>query len=146
MNEQFLRRIETPPDVATGTGGEPGLVVIKTRLKGKYTSAFNEAGQLAAELAAIDTAAMTPAIEAKAIEMAGRLGELTDRIYEAYSNLVVAWNWVDFDSGQPLPPPDNAAVFRDELDNIQMGWLREQIQGVLKYRSTEGNGRSGGGS
>jgi hypothetical protein len=68
----------------------------------------------------------------------------TDRVYEIYALMVVAWNWLDEETGQPLPPP-TAQVIEDELDQVQTAYIREKIREVQKYRVTEGNANSGSG-
>lgn len=137
------RRIDTPADIATGAGGEPAWVEFKVRVKGKYLRALNQAERLGLAVARIDEAAVSPANIGDVTALAERAFEAFDKVYGVYAAVVVAWNWLDSETGEPLPPPDDPLVFQDELDQVQIGWIRRQIDNLIKYRATEGNGTSG---
>jgi hypothetical protein len=142
----YTRRIETPAEVAAGGDG-PGWIELKTRIKGKYIRKLNRAVTLASQLSQVDMDSLATAGEAaqqRAVALAEQTIEASAAIYDVYAALVVSWNWRDAETGEPLPQPArNRAVFEEDLDQVQIGWLREQIQTLLKYRATEGNGVSG---
>lgn len=138
-----VRRIDTPADIATGAGGEPAWVEFKVRIKGKYLRTLNQAERLGLAVTRIDEAAVNETNISEVTALAERAFEAFDKVHDVYAAVVVAWNWLDSDTGEPLPPPDDPLVFQDELDQVQIGWIRRQIDNLVRYRATEGNGTSG---
>jgi hypothetical protein len=120
---------------------------MKSRIKGKYRDAFANASRAAVQVLQLDIPALEnnePA-QREALRDVERANQALENIYEVYEALILEWNWIDFDTGAALPPPD-AQTIRSELDQVQMAWLNQQVQRLLKYRATEGNALSGNGS
>lgn len=136
--EQHILRIDTPPDIATGPDGQPGFIVLKTRFRGKYRYAFYDAVDLAKEIKSLGD----DATEDQVNDLLRQLRESKALITEAYTQLVIDWNWID-DSGQPLPKPTIPGVVQGELYPEQENWVNDQLKNLFKLRGTEGNARSG---
>lgn len=137
-------RIEVPPEVALGPQDKPAYIILKTRLKGKHREAFTSATRAAAQVMRLDINALkdNPEGQVKALADVDEASQAINRLCDVYGEIILEWNWIDFDTGAVLPPP-SAQIVRDELDQIQMAWLNEQAQQLLRYRATEGNARSG---
>jgi hypothetical protein len=144
--EQYITKIETPAHIAQSGNGVPAYVMLKTRFKNKHLFVFSRAGELAAEMQGRNVSDdMSEAETEAALQIAGKLNQTLSDIFNTYATLIVDWNWIDDETGQPLPKPkDNPGVFKNELYQEQTDWLREQIQNAAKYRATEGNARAGG--
>lgn len=142
-DNEHTKRIDTPPEIATGPNGAPGWVVLKTRFKNKYANAFGQVFRFRQRL--------NDAIDAGDTDNAKELGAqalaASEFAWTTYAYLVLDWNWIDIETGEPLPKPSgNNAVFREELYPFQTSWIAEQIQEIDQYRATEGNEQSGDGS
>ncbi len=142
--KRHVKRFEVPEEVAVGIDGEAAWVEIKTRIKGKHIKAMQETLSSLAEIANINTDNLTEAEAEKLVTKANEAMASADRVYEVYAALVMAWNWLDEETGEPLPQP-TAQVIEDELDQIQTAYIREKIRKIQRYRVTEGNGSSGSG-
>lgn len=149
MIDDHTQRIDAS-EVAKGIADEPAYILLKTRFKNKHRLAFSEAIRLSAEVNKIDLKQISQAGEAeqgRVLEIAERAHQAIEKVYVTYATLVIDWNWLDEETDQPLPKPNgNPDVFKEELYEEQITWIREQIQNVYKYRVTEGNARSGDGS
>lgn len=147
--EQHILKIDTPPEIATGPSDAPGFVILKTRFKNRYALAFNEviraANRVNEAIGKIQAGDNT--FEAKALELAAEADQATEFVWETYAALVLDWNWIDDETGEPLPKPaGNVEVFKRQLYPEQTQWIRDRIQTLQKYRGTEGNAMSGNGS
>jgi len=131
-------------EVADGVDGQPAYIKIKTRIKGKYSRVFTAIGQNAARLMAIDLDHMTDSDIDRAYQIAQEVNNDVDLLYEAYTAMIVEWNWLDTDTGEPLPI--TGETIRDELDQFQIAFIRGKISDILRYPVTEGNPKSGTGS
>lgn len=148
MDSNHTLRIETPPDIAQGVNGEPAYVVFKSRFKNKYQMAFSEvnriSGRLDEVIKQIKAGDKSPETEAEGLRLAAQTEQAIDEVWETFSTLVLDWNWLDSETGEPLPRPNgNQDVFRRDIDDEQTRWIREKIQNIQKYRVTEGNAPSG---
>lgn len=139
----YVKRFDAS-EVAEGANGEPAYLVIKTRIKGRYARVFTAVGQSAARLMAINTATMTEADVDRAYKIAQEVNSDVDLLFDAYAAMIVDWNWLDSETGEPLPSPDSD-IIRDELDQFQLAFIRSKITEILRYPVTEGNGKSGTG-
>lgn len=144
VDQNHTRKIEVPTEIAEGVNGEPAFVVMRTRAKNKHFRAFNDLGKITAQLnALILDLQKNPAGSEELLSEAERLQteaeRLTGAVYEAYVYLVADWNWLDFETGEPLAKPDSRGVIEDELTPQQIAWLREQVDELRRYRATEGN-------
>lgn len=144
MDSNHTLRIDTPPEVAQGANGEPAYVIFKTRYKGKYQKAFTRVGQLNSEVKQLKTDNMSEAEQDEALILIDQLNHSIEAVYAAFAHIVLDWNWLDEETGAPLPKPnENPAVFSDELFDEQVAWIREHINKLTRYRATEGNAPSG---
>jgi hypothetical protein len=136
--------IETPAEIAEGAGGEPAWVLFRTRAKNKYFQTFSKLQQNALEISTlIEEVKNQPENQALLGEVDRLHSEnaiLIDLTYDAYLYFIVDWNWLDYETGQPLHKPDSRAVIEEELTPQQIAWLRNQIDQLRRYRATEGNG------
>lgn len=151
MDSNHTLKIETPPDIAQGVNGEPAYIIVKTRFKNKYQMAFSEVNQLSTRLNQIvkqikggDT---SPETEAEGLRLTSQVEAAIEAIWETFATLVLDWNWLDPETGAPLPKPNgNLDAFKREIDDEQTSWIRDKIQNIQRYRATEGNAPSGNGS
>lgn len=138
-------KIETPPEIATGPNGEAGYIILRSQFKGKYKNCFSDLAILALTLQEELAGATKLTSESRAL--IDQFNQLKERTYEAYAHLVVDWNWIDRETGEVLPKPNNPDVFRhSELYEDQEAWLNEQRDKLFKRRATEANPTNGGGS
>jgi len=138
-----IKRIDTPADIAQSANGETAYVVIKTRIKNKHALAFSRLGTLASMISSLSEDDTGP----ETMRLIGELDKAIERTYKTYAALVTDWNWVDDETGEPLPKPhDNPDIFKEELYPWQTEWIRQQVQSLIRYRSTEGNVSSGNAS
>jgi hypothetical protein len=77
------------------------------------------------------------------LKIIGQFQAATEKMYTAYAAFVADWNWLDEESGLPLPKPTKAEVFKNDLFEDQTTWLASQIEKLERYRATEGNVKSG---
>lgn len=140
--KRHVKRFEVPEEVARSVNGQPAWVDIKTRIKGKHVRALQEAISTLTEIASINTDNLTEAQTVKLVQKAQEATYNANRIFEIFATMVIDWNWLDEETGQPLPKP-TAQVIEDELDQIQTVYIRDRIREIQKYRVTEGNASSG---
>lgn len=60
------------------------------------------------------------------------------KMLEFYEYLVLDWNWIDGDTGKPLPKPNDPEVFK-ALYEDQLEWIQDHVNDLKRYRVTEGN-------
>lgn len=144
--EQYITKIEVPAHIAQSGNGVAAYVMLRTRFKNKHLTRFGRLNELAAEMEARKVSAdMSESDTQAALKTAADLGRASNDIFDTYATLITDWNWVDDETGEPLPKPlNNPGVFKNELYSEQIVWIREQIQNAAKYRATEGNARAGG--
>jgi hypothetical protein len=140
--EQYITKIEVPAHIAQSGNGVPAYVMLRTRYKGKYRTAFYEALDLAKELQTLNADETT---ELEVNILLKQLRQAKALITEAYTQIVVDWNWID-DNGSPLPKPTIPGVVEGELYPEQELWINQQLKTLFKLRGTEGNAPSGGDS
>lgn len=141
--DNHIARIETPANIVQGTNGEPAYILLRTRFKNKHLLAFNKALRLNAEISKFDLNHLDEAGQKQVLQIAEALNQAVEDVFSTYATLVIDWNWLDDETGQPLPKPlGHPEVFKAELYEEQVSWIREQIQNVQRYRATEGNAPS----
>lgn len=138
-------KIETPPEIATGPNGEAGYIIFRAVFKGKYKSCFSELAVLAETIQGNLAGATSLDDETRAL--IEKFNQAQERAYEAYAHLVLDWNWIDRETGEPLPKPNNPDVFRySELYEDQEAWLIAQLRTLFNRRAVGANPTNGGGS
>ena len=134
--------VSTPEHIAKSTNGTGPYIKMRKRIKQKYITALSEIMVLSRKVAAIDE--INPSAEDA--EVVAEFNRRYDFMWDSFGHIVVEWNWLDEDTNEPLPQPkDNPNVFKEDLYNDQMAYIRDQINEVLKLRATEGNVKSTGG-
>lgn len=139
--EQYITKIEVPAHIAQSGNGVAAYVMLRTRYKGKYRTCFYEALDLAKELQTLNADETT---ELEVNILLKQLRQAKELITEAYTQIIVDWNWIDSD-GQPLPKPTIPGVVEGELYPEQELWINQQLKSLFKLRGTEGNAPTGGG-
>lgn len=138
MTNEFSKTIDAS-EVATAAAG-PAWVKISTRIKGRHIKALAAANKSAARLQTLDP---QTASKAEVLEIVNQSESAISDFYRALAVIVLDWNWLDDETGQPLPKPaGNPDVFQDDLDQVQSFWLNQRIGEVLGFRATEGNAPS----
>lgn len=139
MDTDHTRRIETPADIAKSGNGKAAYVVFRTRFKGKYHNVFYEVNDLAGQIQEL------PLVDEsipEALVLANQLREKKILRTEAYTQLVIDWNWTG-DDGEPLPKPTIPGVIEGELYPEQERWINDQLRLIFKQRATEGKKTNG---
>jgi hypothetical protein len=134
--KDYTSRIDAS-EIASGVNGEPAYVVVKTRLKNKWINAYQRAQ--------IALGALMSMKEGDDLsDVPDQADEVFKAVFGAYAAFVVRWNWIDEETGEPLPQP-TGQIIQDELYNNQVKWIRDRFDEFLKFRGTEGNGMNTGG-
>jgi len=139
MESDHTRKIETPPTIAQSGNGKGAYVIFRTRFKGKHRNVFYEVVDLAQQIRALPD---VDASIAEAQELSSQLREKKALLTEAYTHLILDWNWAN-DEGEPLPRPTVLGVIEGELYQDQERWINEQLRLLFKERATEGKKTSG---
>lgn len=139
MDNNHLTRIETPEDIAKSGNGQGPYVIFRTRFKGKYRNVFYEVADLARQIQELPK---TKESVAEATALLGRLREKKALLTEAYTELVVDWNWIG-DDGELLPKPTIPGVIEGELYPDQENWISDQLRLIFKHQATEGKKTNG---
>lgn len=126
----MLKRIETPAEIAEGENGAPAFVIMQTQPAHKYKQVFLDAARQARQ----GKAKILAKKDISYSEASRTYEAVFSRIIQTLAYIITDWNWLDIDTGQPLPKPNkNPAVFKDELTADQQEWLFEQVtQQVLR--------------
>ena len=140
--------IETPEEIASGVYGDAAWVKFRTRYKRNKLQLLTARNISAAKVSSITTALEQlddDADDPRSIQLAQdaikALDEIDvdgDNINKFLAYAVVAWNWIDEDTGEPLPSPDKKEVF-NTLYEEQFDWLMEQVHEIRAMRGAEGN-------
>jgi hypothetical protein len=138
---KHTKRIDVPPEVATGSNGEAAWIELNTRVKNKHRNAFMKVVTKAALVNQIDEKNKNPEYQKKAMALVAQFDGVMKGQYDALAAFVVGWNWTG-DNGLPLPKPESGKVFEDELYDYQTDWIEKQIQTLERFRATEGNAPS----
>ena len=147
-NKVHFITIEVPDEIALGINGSnkpgPAWVKLRTRYKRKQLRIINQGVEIASRIMALDDNAdeKNPQV-LETLSTFFNYDNTQRPKFLAYA--VIDWNWLDEETGKPLPKPDKPEVF-DELFDNQVAWLQAEINQLLKYRATEGNVQSGSGS
>lgn len=140
----YVTKIETPEDIAQSANGKPAYIKLRTRLKKKYIKLMNRGIEAANAVMQLKDDA--DGNDAAVIDALTRFNAYNDNDRpKVYAYVVTEWNWIDAETGEPLPAPDKVETF-DELYPQQLDWIQAQINDVMSFRATEGNGMSGSGS
>jgi len=142
MESNHSTKIDTPPEIAKGPKGKPAYIVLRTRFKGKYKKVFYDISDIVAKIQAL------PTVEESVTEALSLSAQLRDKktlVTEAYTQLIIDWNWTD-DDGEPLPKPTGLGVVQDELYPEQEEWINDQLRALFRRRAVEGNPTNGSGS
>jgi hypothetical protein len=151
IEAKFTERIMTPDYIATGPAGEPGWIVVRTKIKNKHFMAFTRLARAISDVSLLiedislaqngngQDKAKQEALLVEARTMNNQIKVLEDEVYRSYCYIVADWNWSDFETGEPLPKPIDRSIFENELTQDQINWLKDEIDKLRRYRATEGN-------
>lgn len=150
------KTIEVPEEIAISGNGQPAYVKMRTRylnnilqeIINKPTLLSGKAELLYKQIEALDDT--DPANEGKANKLLAELEGIYSQLSkvnvtkELLAYAVIEWNWLNEETGEPLPEPSNPEAF-NLLYEDQTKWLRKQIEEIRKYKAAEGNAPSSAG-
>lgn len=143
----YTKKIDTPKPIAQCDGG---YIEIKTRIKRKHQRILQEAisgyARIAQATTNVEDLRNDEQAQNEVLNVIASVGDIEANLPGVFAHLVVGWNWLDSDTGQPLANPQEQPGVLDELDMLQYQFMQQQIYKILQNPVTEGNPPNGAAS